>query len=260
MKSLKNERGAITIMVLASVLLFTTFLISTYMIVSNKIKSQKEIIDETKKIYQTETAEEAYSSFFAGYNVPILPEGYTQVEYIESTGTQYIDVGFKPNQDTSMEVNFLLTDFSNYPPISNSRNTATTGYFGMSVLDSDTFRFLYYNSLNDLDVSTLNTFNTYLLDKNKMYINGEAKGEFTYRNFQVIHNLYIFADNINGSIARYSKMKLKSYRLKDNGEIIRNLIPCIRNRDSEPGLYDIVTNEFYTNQGSGKFLYGAQVE
>ena len=26
-----------------------------------------------------------------------LPEGYTQLEYIESSGPQYIDTGFKPN-------------------------------------------------------------------------------------------------------------------------------------------------------------------
>jgi hypothetical protein len=34
-----------------------------------------------------------------------LPEGYTQLDYIESTGTQYIDTGFKPNQDTKIYMN-----------------------------------------------------------------------------------------------------------------------------------------------------------
>ena len=29
-----------------------------------------------------------------------LPEGYTEVQYIQSTGTQYVDTGFKPNQDS----------------------------------------------------------------------------------------------------------------------------------------------------------------
>ena len=33
----------------------------------------------------------------------ILPNEYQQVEYIESTGTQYIDTEYKPNQDTKIE-------------------------------------------------------------------------------------------------------------------------------------------------------------
>ena len=33
-----------------------------------------------------------------------LPSGYTQLEYIQSSGTQYIDTGIKPNQDTSIEI------------------------------------------------------------------------------------------------------------------------------------------------------------
>ena len=35
----------------------------------------------------------------------ILPDGYTQLKYIESTGTQYINTGFKPNQDARVVAN-----------------------------------------------------------------------------------------------------------------------------------------------------------
>ena len=40
-----------------------------------------------------------------------LPAGYRQVEYIESSGEQYVDTGFKPNQDSSiiMDVAFNTT-------------------------------------------------------------------------------------------------------------------------------------------------------
>ena len=63
-KNIKSEKGAITILVLVSVLFFVSFLVSGYMVVSNKIKGQKEIIEQTRKIYETETAEDAYKSFF----------------------------------------------------------------------------------------------------------------------------------------------------------------------------------------------------
>lgn len=75
MKNFKSERGAITIIALASVLLITAFLITTYTAVSNKVKTQKEVINETKKIYETESAEEAYNSFFKSADIiPIYSE------------------------------------------------------------------------------------------------------------------------------------------------------------------------------------------
>ena len=44
MKKLKSEKGAITIIVLVSVLFFVSFLISSYVIIANKVQTQKEII------------------------------------------------------------------------------------------------------------------------------------------------------------------------------------------------------------------------
>ena len=36
-----------------------------------------------------------------------LPSGYTRLEYIESTGTQYIDTGVVPDANTKVECDFL---------------------------------------------------------------------------------------------------------------------------------------------------------
>ena len=71
MKNLKSEKGAITIIALASVLLITAFLVSTYMVISNKVKTQKDVVAETRKIYENDSAEVAYNSFFS--NASIIP-------------------------------------------------------------------------------------------------------------------------------------------------------------------------------------------
>lgn len=73
MKKLKNEKGAITILVLISILFMLSFLISAYAILSNKVKSQKEIISKTRDIYNnTESMEEIYNSYFGNDNlIPI---------------------------------------------------------------------------------------------------------------------------------------------------------------------------------------------
>ena len=51
-------------------------------------------------------------------------------------------------------------------------------------------------------------------------------------------------------------MKLYSYKIYKNNELILDLVPCYRNSDNEIGIYDLVNNNFLTNQGAGTFTYG----
>ena len=46
-------------------------------------------------------------------NLPVvnnLPNGYTQLEYIQSTGQQYIDTGYAPNTNTEVYMKFSYTE------------------------------------------------------------------------------------------------------------------------------------------------------
>ena len=70
MKKIKNEKGAITILVLVSVLFMVSFLISSYAIVANKVKAQKEIVSQTRDIYNnTENIQGIYNSYFSNDNI-----------------------------------------------------------------------------------------------------------------------------------------------------------------------------------------------
>jgi hypothetical protein len=42
----------------------------------------------------------------------------------------------------------------------------------------------------------------------------------------------------------------------DNGITKRNFIPARRNSDGVLGMYDTVTNTFFTNSGTGEFIAG----
>ena len=72
MKNIKSENGAITILVLVSVLFMLSFLISSYVIIANKVQTQKEIIAQTRKVYGNYDLDEIYNSYFSnGEVVPI---------------------------------------------------------------------------------------------------------------------------------------------------------------------------------------------
>ena len=40
-----------------------------------------------------------------------IPNGYTKVDYIQSTGAQYIDTGYVPNADTKIEAKFAIMSY-----------------------------------------------------------------------------------------------------------------------------------------------------
>lgn len=84
MKKNKKENGAIAVVTLISVIFIISFLVSSYLVVANKVQSQKEILDQTKKVYEpTSSMEEIYNSYFT--NSEIVPI-YT-VEQLLSIGT-----------------------------------------------------------------------------------------------------------------------------------------------------------------------------
>lgn len=72
MTKLRDKKGAITMITLITVLFLVSFLMSSYIIVSNKVKTQKEILNETKSIYEPKvTMEEIYNSYFS--NDTVIP-------------------------------------------------------------------------------------------------------------------------------------------------------------------------------------------
>lgn len=187
---------------------------------------------------------------------PILPSGYVQLEYIQSSGSQYIDTGFKPNQDTkiSITVDFPL---SGTTWLYGGRTSAGSNSLGFLSENGSRYRFDYASSINALTAKPTGKF-TIDSDKNKCYINGELVFTATYTTFASPVNMYIFNNNNNSSLSGGSSAKLYNCSIYDNGVSIRNFIPC-KNASGTIGLYDSVNNQFYQNAGSGTFIAGPEI-
>ena len=105
MKNIKSEKGAITILVLVSVLFMLSFLISSYVIIANKVQTQKEIIAQTRSIYENYNLEDIYNSYFGKNIIPI-----TNKEQLLAigTGTNKIINGSYYNFSNNKETIYLL--------------------------------------------------------------------------------------------------------------------------------------------------------
>ena len=186
-----------------------------------------------------------------------LPAGYRQLEYIEGTGTQYIDTGFKPNLNTRTVIDFKLT----------KNIHGETGIFGYSNSSNDSHYHFYVNGLsnnrwsfgygnypsNQISPHDLNR-HTVELNKNQAYIDGVlvATLNTTATSFSYRGSMYLFG--VSGYSA-YAPMRLYSCRIYDNGTLVRDFVPC-KNSSDVVGLYDTVNNQFYSSRTSIPFIGG----
>lgn len=177
----------------------------------------------------------------------VLPSGYTQLEYIESSGTQYIDTGLKPTQDYSMTIKCQSTGTTSNTYAGCDTNWQNTGFFiGVEVFEFGNVGMdRIQNHGEDPIVLTL--------DKTGGYKDGvKTWNNASTATFQTVSNLTLFALNRNGTIREYLTGKIYYCTISDNGTLVRNFIPC-KNPDGVIGMYDTVGKQFYANAGTGNF-------
>lgn len=201
-----------------------------------------------------------------------LPDGYTQVEYIESTGTQYIDTGYYASAKTRVILEFSYTQ-NNGDAYSNGfvfgSSNDNIGRPGISIGIDKNDSIAYRNS-DTADIFTspfvVNTNVKYRIEtyKNDIKINNTIYTSSMRPLTQTLrYSSYLFARHqktgANTGHA-YSILKGKIYfcQLYEDDILVRNFIPC-KNSNNEAGLYDLITNTFYTNAGTGTFNVGPVV-
>lgn len=202
-------------------------------------------------------------SLFVGVPVSRLPNGYTEVEYIQSTGTQYIDTGFCPDQDTRAVVDMEIPAKSKDQALFGTRKAiSTNAFYVLAWANNDGYQTAYSNNEYAL-INGINSVGRHVFDRNKesLYVDGVAISTQTYMNFTTTYSFYLFTINNAGStfISSYpAACKLYSCKIYDNGTLARDFIPCT-NSSGVTGLYDLVNGAFYSNAGTGVFTAGPAV-
>lgn len=206
-----------------------------------------------------------YKIYGKGEKYIELPSEYQQVEYIESTGTQYIDTGFIATNNTRTRIKFrtpptIPTDVSTTLFYS----SAPVGNYGFALGSSagaGKYRGFYgSNSYSSPDM--LVTTTDYVLDfnKEKMYLNETLIHTFPSVSFTTEYSIPLFAQYYKSSNAINlvpSGTRLYRVEIWENDIPARDLIPCYRKSDNTIGLYDLVNSVFYPNLGSGEFVKGS---
>jgi hypothetical protein len=197
-----------------------------------------------------------------------LPSGYTQVEYLQSSGTQYIDTG------VVLKSKATITTVGQFMSISSSNPISIWGFMGNSNMPRwgcSVYTNMWLMDLNftasqgnantnkHTFVNETNGTTTYdsLVDGVALYEQKGLPSPQTYTSN--VLSAYIFARNNSNEAGNFSSSRIFSFNIiQDDIEVI-NLIPARRNSDNVLGMYDTITGNFLTNQGSGTFTAGNDV-
>ena len=182
-----------------------------------------------------------------------IPDEYQLVEYLESTGIQYINTGYIPNINDNIlfDVSFV--------------QNLTVQMMGCMVESEGLYLRTHIGNYQNLLSIWIDTGGSNRIGKG--YDNGRHIYEFTqtlckfdnltdinsniYPNLQV----FLFARNYNG-VSNLCFARVYHFSAGNS----RDMYSVYRKSDNKPGMYDVINNIFYTNQGSGEFIVGPDKE
>lgn len=191
-------------------------------------KPIKELSKDTEWIFQCVAGEKGK-----------LPSTYRKLEYIQSSGKQYIDTGVIVKDITEIKVDFqavtILSGENQYASSwVNEQNHIQIGINGNKFMDSGG---VTYSQTSSVIARTQAV--------------GVPLGTVNL-------NLYLFAQSESAGALHYSSGRIFSCQITTADGLVRNFVPC-KNPDGVIGMYDVVNDKFYQNSGSDTFIAGTDL-
>lgn len=176
-----------------------------------------------------------------------IPSVYQRVEYIQSDGAQYIDLGIAPTGTTKAVLDAQLLE-------------ALSGLYMFGLYHPNNVRFLIGTYLSKFHFGAGGESNwTNLSDADTSRHELTVAGDGVCSVDSVIGNtgastfpttamtLYLFSVNIYGNTPTPPRMAVYRCQIYDNDTLVFDGIPCYRKSNGKPGMWDMVSWQFFSN-------------
>jgi len=180
-----------------------------------------------------------------------LPNTFQEVEYIQSSWSQYFIIWTQFKTDNKVVIDLELTQtWWDYVPLWINNDTqkyaidAYGGYFKVVT---------WWSSWSDT-ISENKNRHTFEMNKNIVTVDGTTYSS-DYSNVTIPLWLWVFAYNEHNVGVNYrASMKLYKLDIYDASlNHLYDLVPCYRKADSVIWMYDLVNDVFYTNSWTWAF-------
>lgn len=185
-----------------------------------------------------------------------------EVEYLQSSGTQYVDTGLFGDIDLDFECVAKVDDNNSYYNILGDRASSTSQRYSLMAATSSQPYSGYVNCGNENQINfsktyTTTVYRTYKKSGLDVYIDNNLIGTFLRQTFTTPNTIILFGCRNNGSLSSMLHGKICSCKLSKNGVMQRDYIPV---RVGTVGyMYDKVSGQLFGNSGTGNFVLGNDV-
>jgi len=186
--------------------------------------------------------------------------------YLQSSGTQYIDADVYGSGSTTFNIKY--TSVGNSGVILGSR-TSSNSNDRLMLLHSDSNRFDYngkyrlVSSFSDALFETSISEGQYIVKAISLTNGAINSGSIEIKTFTTPTTIKLYAGDNNGTILDYWSGKIYFCKIYDgNGSLVRHFVPVPENlvignfTCPSNGMFDIVNQQFYGNEGTGDFTFG----
>ena len=195
---------------------------------------------------------------------------YEQLEYIESTGTQYIDTNIIPKSNTLIyKWEGRDDDPSGNTSLFSSEYAVGGDYknrdFGGVMHGNNTRRNIYVGKTTGMSIgysSTDGLFHRWSLNissDHTLYLTKDGTKLTTYSwtgELNRYNSIALFCNHTTNSFSQKASVAYKYFKIKDEAGLLFYGIPVKRNSDQVLGMYDLISKQFFTNSGTGTFVEG----
>lgn len=184
-----------------------------------------------------------------------------QIEYLESSGTQYIDTGYIPNSNTSVEINYNMLATEAAVCLLGSRLSSSAKSYCVWGYVEGKIRWDYYESFISIVYGPNAIFerwtNTQKI-RRRNYVNDTEYDMSRESSFVCDYNALLFCMSNNGNAGFFISAKIAYCKIWDNDILVRDFIPV---RVGQVGyMYDRVSEQLFGNGGTGDFILGPDID
>lgn len=201
-----------------------------------------------------------------------LPKGFTELEYLESSGVQFVATNWAVDGTSGARVAWSMTKKTDYANVFSARNMDWDG----NVINPGTLCVPYWNGVavpfkgefmnssdntyaldEEVEVEKIYISSTNYLNDRQIRLNGTSLGDIPSDAPNiVVNNMVLWGSSRNGEVFKKAPLigRIYSVSVSKDYSNIHHLVPVL-DAEGTPCMYDRVSRQCIYNSGTGTFGY-----
>ena len=200
----------------------------------------------------------------------LAPESYPyakRLEYIESSGSQWIDTGVRGKVGVVAEVDVACVTMGDNTILGCRKDSGDTRFYPVHWANGKWWKGwlrggVYWSTSPEItNGQKYHVRTVFKSGEQAFYVDGVSKGTPTSEtsSFDSGLDMYLFAANKYGTdVFQQAKARIYSAKIWLDGDLKREFVPC-RDENGVACLWDDVSKAYFRNGGSGTFTAGAEI-